>query len=163
MNKKLLLLFMICFSSCATIVGGSKYTFTINSTPSEAKISVTNKKGAEVFTGNTPAVVRLKSGNGYFSRGRYTVRFSKPGYTEKVAAIDFRLNGWYFGNILIGGVIGLVAVDPLTGGMWMVNRNDQLIYQKLDPNAAAATAPSLKVIDFNTLSEQEKSALVKIQ
>jgi hypothetical protein len=32
--------------------------------------------------------------------------------------LDSTLSGWYFGNILIGGLIGLLIVDPLTGAMY---------------------------------------------
>ena len=27
-------------------------------------------------------------------------------------------NGWYIGNILFGGLIGMIIVDPATGDMW---------------------------------------------
>jgi len=28
------------------------------------------------------------------------------------------MSGWYWGNILIGGLIGMLVVDPLTGAMY---------------------------------------------
>lgn len=28
------------------------------------------------------------------------------------------MNGWYIGNLLFGGIIGLLIVDPATGAMW---------------------------------------------
>ena len=58
-------------SSCASIVTRSIYPLSINSTPSEAKISITDKKGKEIFSGNTPAVVQLKAGVGFFVKAEY--------------------------------------------------------------------------------------------
>lgn len=48
------------------------------------------------------------------------MRFSSPGYDEKIVPITFKIDGWYFGNILIGGVLGMLIVDPATGAMWKI-------------------------------------------
>lgn len=81
MNKKFLktialfLAAIFLLSSCASIVSKSSYPLSINSTPSNATISITDKKGQEIFLGNTPAVVKLKAGSGFFSKAEYQVRF----------------------------------------------------------------------------------------
>lgn len=49
------------------------------------------------------------------------MRFSSPGYEEKVVPVIFELDGWYFGNILLGGVIGMLIVEPATGAMWKID------------------------------------------
>ena len=33
-------------------------------------------------------------------------------------SMSARLNAWYWGNILFGGLIGWLIVDPATGAMW---------------------------------------------
>lgn len=33
------------------------------------------------------------------------------------------ISGWYFGNILFGGLIGMLIVDPATGAMWKLPEN----------------------------------------
>ena len=150
-------------SSCATIFGGSRYTFVVNSSPEAAQLVVTNKKGREVFNGNTPATLRLKSGAGYFSPAMYNLKFNKPGYAEQTVPVRFNLNGWYFGNILLGGAIGMLVVDPLTGGMWKVNNAEKNIYRKLKPQRIAVNnEAALNIIDINTLDEEMKQQLVKI-
>jgi len=50
---------IILGSSCASIVSKSKYPITINSRPSDAKITITDKKGVTVFSGLTPAMLKL--------------------------------------------------------------------------------------------------------
>ena len=111
----------LILSSCASIVSKSSYPLSINSTPNNATISIKDKSGLEVYRGTTPAVVKLKAGSGFFSRAEYQVRFSSPGYEEKVVPVIFELDGWYFGNILLGGVIGMLIVDPATGAMWKID------------------------------------------
>ena len=44
------------------------------------------------------------------------------------------MNGWYFGNILFGGLIGMIAVDPATGAMYT-----------LQPKAVDTTLDAVKV------------------
>ncbi|MDR0981777.1 MAG: hypothetical protein LBM07_00850 [Culturomica sp.] len=49
-------------------VSKSSYPITISSIPSEAKISITDKKGIEIYTGKTPTTLKLKSGNGFLGK-----------------------------------------------------------------------------------------------
>ena len=70
----------LLLNSCASIVSKSNYPISINSTPSDAKISITNKKGIEIYKGTTPANLKLKSGAGFFSKASYQVKFEKNGF-----------------------------------------------------------------------------------
>ena len=65
----------------------------------------------------TPTTVTLDRGAGYFRKQTYRVEFEMNGAKDSVN-IEARLNGWYIGNFLIGGIIGFLIVDPLTGAMW---------------------------------------------
>lgn len=122
-NKIILGSLILFISGCATIAGKSDYPVTINSSPSEAKFILTNKSGQQVHSGQTPATVNLKSGAGYFSGETYSVKYSKDGYADNNSLIDSNLSGWYAGNLLFGGAIGLLIVDPLTGAMWKLPDN----------------------------------------
>ena len=106
-------------AGCASIMGTSTHNMAIGSTPSDAKISITDEKGIEVFNGNTPTTVTLKKSDGYFSKKSYKVVISKPGYRTQTIPITASPNGWYmFGNLVFGGLIGYLIVDPLTGNMY---------------------------------------------
>ena len=72
------------FSSCATIFGKSSYPLSISSNPSGAEVSITNKKGTEVFRGQTPATAKLKSGGGYFAKAEFQVKIKSPGHSERI-------------------------------------------------------------------------------
>ena len=105
-------------AGCASIINGQTQAIAFQSEPVGASITVTNKAGESVHSGTTPTTVSLKRGAGYFQPESYTIQFTKQGFKPKEVVITGALSGWYFGNILIGGVIGMVAVDPVTGGMY---------------------------------------------
>ena len=44
--------------------------------------------------------------------------FSKEGYEEQSQTLQSSMDGWYWGNFLFGGLIGMLAVDPATGAMY---------------------------------------------
>ena len=146
-------------SSCASIVSKSSYPLSINSTPSNATISITDKKGQEIFLGNTPAVVKLKAGSGFFSKAEYQIRFSSPGYDERVVPIIFGLDGWYFGNILLGGIIGMLIVDPATGAMWKIDTEH--LNETLTSSSDTMDA-EMKILDINDIPDSLKQHLVQI-
>jgi hypothetical protein len=151
---------ILLFSSCASIVSKSTYPLSINSTPSGAKISITDSKGTEIYLGNTPAVVKLKAGAGFFSRAEYQVKFSNPGYDDKIVPILFKIDGWYFGNILLGGVIGMLIVDPATGAMWKIET--EFLNETLTPSTVSIS-PEMKILDINEIPENWKEHLVTLE
>lgn len=94
-----LMALVFIFTSCASIFSTGTYPLSINSNPNNAKVSITDKKGKEIYLGNTPATVSLKAGSGFFSRAEYQVKFSNSGYDDKIIPVTFKLDGWYFGNL----------------------------------------------------------------
>ncbi|MGO3354364.1 MAG: hypothetical protein ACTILI_13460 [Halomonas sp.] len=107
-------------TGCATIVGDKEQSITINSSPSNANVLITDERSMEVHSGNTPTTVQLRKSDGsYFGGKTYTVELSKDGYESRTMMINSSPNGWYIGgNILFGGLIGWLIVDPLTGAMY---------------------------------------------
>ncbi len=109
-------------SGCASIVSKSDWPVTITSNPSGATVIITNSQGHKVYQGITPTTVVLSSKKGYFVGERYRLVFSKDGHIGKEYALQTNINGWYFGNIILGGLIGMVIVDPLTGAMYKLEK-----------------------------------------
>lgn len=150
---------LIILSSCASILSKSTYPLSINSNPNNAKVSITDKRGKEIFLGTTPAIVKLKAGDGFFSKAEYQVRFSSPGYDEKIVPITFKIDGWYFGNILIGGVLGMLIVDPATGAMWKIET--EFLDETLSRTGASNT-PEIRIVDVKDIPQDWKYHLVKV-
>lgn len=149
---------ILFLSGCASIVSKSNWPFSVDTNPSGARVVITNKKGIEVFTGRTPAAMRLKSGAGFFAKESYTVSLFMAGYEPKKVNVECKINGWYFGNILIGGFIGLLIVDPATGAMY---RLDSIGISE-NMNKASGAQATLNIIDKNAIPQSWKEHLVKI-
>lgn len=157
----LLLALPILFSNCATIFGKSIYPFSISTNPTGADISIVNKKGTEIYKGQSPATVKLKSSAGYFNKAEYQVKLSYPGYQEQIIPVNFKLNGWYIGNILIGGLVGMLIVDPISGAMWKLDTPS--IDANLSQAATSAMTPTLKIMEYKDISKDIKDHIVRIK
>ena len=109
------------FIGCASLVSDKRYPVSIATNPPAAKIEVKDQYGVVKFAGTSPATAMLESGNGYFTSAKYTVTATKDGYASNTYPIQSSLDGWYWGNILFGGLIGMLIVDPITGAMYQID------------------------------------------
>lgn len=105
-------------TGCASIFSEQTYPVHITSEPPRASIEIRDEGGNVVYNGATPATVKLASSAGYFDGERYTVTFRKPGFDDEQFVIESGVDGWYWGNILIGGLLGMLIIDPATGAMF---------------------------------------------
>lgn len=139
----IMLFFLI--SGCASIVGEKTQLMNINSNPSSAKISISDEKGKEIFEGKTPANVTLRKSDGsYFGGKDYIVRVEKEGFKSKTIRVESKPNGWYVaGNIVFGGLIGWLVVDPMTGAMY------NLTPEQIDATLSANDSTVSNSFDYN--------------
>ena len=105
-------------NGCASILSKSSGPVKITSIPSGAEVTIKDKHGMQVQKVVTPSTLNLRYGAGYFSSAQYTFQFEKEGYVPYTKTERAGFNGWYFGNFLFGGPLGLLVVDPATGAMW---------------------------------------------
>lgn len=136
----------LAMSGCATIFEGGTQPVTFKSVPESASISITNRAGEKIHAGTTPATVVLKRGAGYFKSESYTVAITQSGYKPLELTVTGSVNGWYFANILFGGVVGMLIVDPATGAMY-----------NLKPDTVTA---ALEAMEVPTSSTSERSLTV---
>ena len=115
MRKSSLLLTTAClvlgatlvFTGCASILGGgTRQDVQISSTPAAATIKVERTgvtgKIETVWEGTTPATVNLKR------KREYLVSVTLDGYQTIEVSLEHGTNGWVWGNLLCGGLIGLI-------------------------------------------------------
>ena len=120
----LVLFALNCFlTNCATIIHGSRQNIIILSVPKVANLEIDGTSA-----GQTPYVARLTR------RNTHSVKIQLDGYTPYEITLQRKLNGWFFGNIIFGGIIG-IAVDVSTGAMFGLSPKD--VYAELN---AASTA-----------------------
>jgi hypothetical protein len=158
-----LLLWVTVASSCASIVSKSKYDVRLSSSPDDATVQVFDRDGREIFNGKTPTQVVLKCGSGYFRKATYTVKYTKPGFLSKEVIINADINGWYFGNLVFGGLIGFLIVDPATGAMYKLDRTELNETLATDNKTSANDVRSLEIVDINKIPEALKQRLILLQ
>jgi hypothetical protein len=109
---------------CASIVHNGNRTIEIASQPPGATASIRKTNTGEVVSvQSTPCIVSLEPKGGYFKGQSYTLKLELAGYQPTEVPLKASLSGWYFGNIIFGGLIGMLAVDPATGAMWNIEPN----------------------------------------
>ncbi len=93
----------VLLSGCATIMNGDMVNVPVYTTPSGATVLI---NGA---TYTSPTTVMVPRGKGDFN-----LHIEKEGYESVDIMLTQSLDGWLWGNVLFGGVIG-IAVDFITG------------------------------------------------
>lgn len=91
---------------CGTVINRTKQTVYLQSDPPGATAIING-----VTRVTTPASVKLKRGKDHH------ISFEREGYQPTTAMIDRELSGWVWGNLLLGGLIGL-AIDFGSGGAY---------------------------------------------
>lgn len=142
---------VLSLCSCASIVDGGRRKVHIDSNPTGAQVTIYNSHDEKESVNTTPFLARLDRHRGYFAGEEYRLVFQLAGYQKTEATIKSSLNGWYFGNIVFGGLIGFLIVDPVTGAMWTLSPRTVVAQLELEPVAAVPggkgtsdTAPSPK-------------------
>lgn len=150
---------LMATTGCASIVSDSQYTMAITSSPDDAIFTVTNEDGQVVNKGHTPSTISLDASHGYFDGSDYTITYHKDGYEDSVVTVSSSVDGWYVGNILFGGLIGLLIVDPATGAMWKLPKTASqslLKNQNADNEGKQLTLMSLDKVPDNMKPQLEK-------
>jgi hypothetical protein len=112
MKAKFVLITMLALglSSCATIILGSRQSVGISSMPTNATIFIN-----DIDYGATPRTVDLKKSDAK----SFKVRIELEGYEPYETVLTRKTSGWIAGNIVFGGLIGLV-IDFATGGAYVL-------------------------------------------
>jgi len=154
---------ILFLTACASIVSDSEGVVTISSDPAAAQIAIADQGGVEIYRGTTPATITLDASAGYFDGQEYTITFSKDGYDPTTVKLDSRINGWYVGNIVFGGFIGWLIVDPLTGAMWTLD--SEHVNGTLAERVAIDEAPSpqLTVVSIDAVPDRERSRMIRVR
>jgi len=152
----------LTLTSCASIFSSNTYPVAITSSPDHVNFTITNQAGEIVHSGLTPQTVTLKSSPKYFTKARYTIRYEKAGYGTQEVPLTAAIDGWYWGNLLIGGVIGMMIVDPLTGSMWKLPEEKNIALQKTVASYSS-DEKALHVVSLSNIPASERQHLIPLQ
>lgn len=146
---------------CASIISKSQRPVTITSSPQGAKVTLSKENGVAVHTGETPMTVTLETSRGFFKKAKYKIEASKPGYEMATSSVAAEINGWYFGNLLFGGVIGMLIVDPATGAMWRLEDTYSLSLPKAQ-KVTLQGGKSVNAVSIHEIPLNLRSRMVRV-
>lgn len=159
-TRLLIVALMFSQSGCASIVSGGVKTLPIMSTPDGAELEVRNlRSGESILRAKTPFTALLERSSGFFQSAKYEVRINKEGYLPHQTVIEAGINGWYFGNVIFGGLVGLLIVDPATGAMWRIN--EETVMTKLYPDTTQGWADFQKDEEIKIAAEKAAEAALR--
>ena len=107
-GKLTVLCLSLFLTGCCSIIHGTSQGIPVNSVPSGAKVFHNG-----IPAGTTPAVLELKR------NAHHTIRVEKEGYSPYEESLTHSTSGWVWGNIFLGGLIGL-AIDAVDGAIYNV-------------------------------------------
>lgn len=100
----------ILMASCATIIAGRTQAVYVETPEVEgARCDFSDSKSVQSLLPSTPGAVMVRKGD-----GPLTVTCRKEGYETKIVKVEETVSGLVFGNILLGGVVGII-IDATTG------------------------------------------------
>jgi len=149
-------------TGCATIVHSGPRAISVASTPPGATVSIYDRSNTLVLTNTTPFIAHLSSRYGYFQGQSYRLVFALSSHQSAEVNLHSSLSGWYLGNLLFGGLIGMLIVDPLTGAMY--NLTPDKIEQPLTASAAKVirSGNGLLVVLASQITDQERAAMQRL-
>jgi hypothetical protein len=87
--------------ACASVVSDDKSTTYIETDPENARCELHGQDFKRVI--NTPNSINLPA-----EAAPITIACKAPGYATTTEPLDTKIDGWIFGNILLGGGIGIL-------------------------------------------------------
>ena len=110
--KSILIIFAsVLLSSCATIVSGTTQSILVDTFNAHgANCKGVDSKGREYYWPDTPSSTTVQKGD-----APLVIICTKPGFKKTVHSVDETVTGSVFGNIILGGGIGIL-VDAISGG-----------------------------------------------
>lgn len=126
---------IVFFTGCASIISGRHQQVTFTSTPDDAVVTIDGKQ-----IGKTPITAQLER-----KGGAQIVTLEKTGYKPVTFQLKSTVNGWFFGNIIFGGLFGS-STDSSTGA---INAYSQDMFNfSLNPIGASTLPAATEVKTF---------------
>ncbi len=116
-------------TSCASLFTGSTKKVTLKGIPGTTIIDKDKDRLLAEIGQNGFAEAKIKK-----QLKSKTIEARKDGYTPKTHTLDTKIQGWFWGNILLGGIPGM-AIDAATGKM--MTFKDDFVDLTLNPVAKA--------------------------
>ena len=137
LRTAVLLVIAVACGGCGTLFNGTTEDLKIDSYPRGAKVTFLNADYLGEFS--TPSKIELKRNRSY------TAVLELAGYETRTVRIQHGMSGWVWGNIVLGGLIG-VAIDAISGG-W-ANLEPDRVFVNLETGGIGENASEVGAPEF---------------
>lgn len=125
----------IALAGCASVMKGSSQTMSVTTPPADgANCTLTNARGSWTVTSPGSATVTR-------SKTDMQIRCSKAGWQDASATVPAGTEGWTWGNLIIGGLIGF-GIDWSTGAMQKYPESVQVPMTQSGGGSSSLETPS---------------------
>ncbi|MEO6067408.1 MAG: hypothetical protein ABIQ41_05450 [Gemmatimonadales bacterium] len=134
---------VLTLSGCATILGGgSSQAVSIQSSTPATHFVIRSSSGIQIASGDAPQSVRLPRKN------EYQIDFTAPGFQPQTIALTKGTNGWIFGNLVVGWIVGF-AIDFATGSAYKLEPSvvNITMVQKVSADGSRSTDALVSLYD----------------
>jgi len=134
-------------------------TVQFTTTPVGANVEVTDKFDVLCGGCSTPCSIDLKRGK------EYKATITKHGYEPVEIVLKKGSDGWIWGNILFGGVIGII-IDFSNGSAYRISpgKLDVILNEESVGLAAGESGNNrLLIFDINDLSPEEQTRIRELE
>jgi hypothetical protein len=132
---------LVFSTGCATLLGGgTMQSVSVSSPPTGASFVVKSSSGLQMASGLDPQVIRLPR------RNEYQIDFTVPGYRPQSVTLTRGVNGWIWGNLLIGWVAGFI-VDFATGSAYKLEPAIVQVVLQQQPGDGSEAHAVIRLLD----------------
>lgn len=128
---------LVAMTGCATIVSGKNQEVSFTSNPEGVTVTVNGR-----VLGRTPLTANLQK------KADQSLVFSRDGYKTLSMQLETTIDGWFWGNIAVGGLIGS-STDGINGSVYKYAPSQYMV--TLDPDGTN------KMDGKPALSDQQKA------
>lgn len=153
------LLTTVIIIGCGSIMHGTRQEVSFQTAPEGAVIEVSDAMGVSYGSCETPCTLDLKR------KKEYHVTVTKSGYEPADFIIERKTSGWIWGNILLGGVIGLV-IDLTNGAAYKLSPETlQLTLQKGETGAIIPRGDldAVVILDIENLNAEQRALIMSLE
>ncbi|MBI1953816.1 MAG: hypothetical protein HYS41_06820 [Candidatus Omnitrophica bacterium] len=147
-----LVLVAALLAGCASIIHGSQQSVRVMSSPSGAVVRVNLNSMATT----TPGVLSLNR-----KEVGYVLTFEKQGYKPVEVSLRRTVDGWLFGNILFGGIVGIV-IDFASGSAYKLTPDEvTMALDRMGASLKDTKGDLLFVVDLERLPEKTRQKIAR--
>ncbi len=137
---------LVLFTGCASIVSGRHQVVTFTSSPDNAQVTVDGRP-----IGKTPISAQLDR-----KSKDQVVTIEKEGYKPTTFQLKSTVNGWFFGNLVFGGLFGM-STDSSTGALYAYSQdmfNFALTPQDASTLPASSEVKTFVITNYKSITEE---------